>query len=48
MSDGAQVTGPDEAADGMVPAADWCAEPEDVIRQDLTRHNVLAGLGRTP
>ncbi|MEO3790673.1 SAM-dependent methyltransferase [Nonomuraea sp. B10E15] len=33
---------------GLVPLADWRAEPEDLIRQDLTRHNVLAGLGRKP
>ncbi|TDD03695.1 hypothetical protein E1292_20470 [Nonomuraea deserti] len=33
---------------GLVPPADWRAEPEDLIRQDLTRYNVLAGLGRKP
>ncbi|GAA2215353.1 SAM-dependent methyltransferase [Nonomuraea monospora] len=31
---------------GLVPLADWRSEPGDLIRQDLTRYNVLAGVGR--
>ncbi|MFG1698502.1 SAM-dependent methyltransferase [Nonomuraea sp. NPDC049309] len=31
---------------GLVPLADWRSEPEDLIRQDVTRYNVLAGVGR--
>ncbi|MEV0382078.1 SAM-dependent methyltransferase [Nonomuraea sp. NPDC050643] len=31
---------------GLVPLADWRSAPDDLIRQDLTRHNVVAGVGR--
>ncbi|WP_188191390.1 SAM-dependent methyltransferase [Nonomuraea sp. SYSU D8015] len=33
---------------GLVPLADWRSEPDDLIRQDLTRYNVVAGLARKP
>ncbi|SEG64187.1 S-adenosyl methyltransferase [Nonomuraea solani] len=31
---------------GLVPLADWRTEPGDLIHQDVTRHNVVAGLAR--
>ncbi|MCF6467788.1 SAM-dependent methyltransferase [Nonomuraea sp. MG754425] len=31
---------------GLVPLAEWRSEPDDLIRQNLTHYNVLAGLGR--
>lgn len=33
---------------GLVPLAEWRAEPEDLIRQNLTHYNVLAGVARKP
>lgn len=33
---------------GLVPLAEWRAEPGDVARQDLTHYNVLAGVARKP
>ncbi|WP_327585253.1 SAM-dependent methyltransferase [Nonomuraea sp. NBC_00507] len=31
---------------GLVPLADWRSQPDDLIRQDLTRYNVVAGVAR--
>ncbi|GAA2825136.1 SAM-dependent methyltransferase [Nonomuraea rubra] len=33
---------------GLVPLAEWRAEPGDVVRQDLTHYTVLAGVARKP
>ncbi|WP_346433582.1 SAM-dependent methyltransferase [Nonomuraea composti] len=33
---------------GLVPLAEWRGQPGDLIRQDLTHDNVLAGVARKP